>query len=76
MCKWWGRDGRSGDVGPVVFDDLQTWWVIARCGVMERLQVCGRWFFDELGPVEVWLDDLFENPAGGTKLEVVYRSGA
>ena len=43
---------------------------------MERLQVCGRWFFDELGPVEVWLDDLFENPAGGTKLEVVYRSGA
>ena len=59
----WGRDGRSGDVGPVVFDDLRTWWVIARCGVMERLQVCGRGFFDELELLEVRLEDLFENPA-------------
>ena len=47
---------------------------------MERLQVCGRGFFDDLGPVEVRLDDLFAKfrkiQRDGTKPEVVYRSGA
>ena len=33
------------------------------CIGIEQLPVCGRGFFDELGPVEVWLDYLCENQA-------------
>ena len=60
--KIW-RDGKSGEVGPVVFDHLQTWWVIASGGVFERLPVGGRWFFEVLVLLEVRLDDICGIPA-------------
>ena len=60
--KIW-RDGKSGEVGPVVFDHLQTWRVIASGGVFERLPVCLRWVFDELVLLEVRLNDLCGIPA-------------
>ena len=37
--KIW-RDGKSCDVGSVVFDHLQPWWVIAGGDVFECLPVC------------------------------------
>ena len=47
----------SGDVGPVVFDQLQTWWPIARGGVSERFQRCRTRFLDEFTLIHVWLID-------------------
>jgi len=38
---------RSDDVGPVVFNRLPTWWIIASGGLSERFPVHRSGFFDE-----------------------------
>jgi len=45
----------SGEVGPVVFDHLPTWWLIARGAVSARLP--GVWIFDEFRLFDVQLVD-------------------
>ena len=47
----------SGDVGPVVFDQLQTWWPIARGSGSDRFPACRTRFFDDFRLFEVGLVD-------------------
>jgi len=48
---------RSGDVGPVVFDRLPTWWIKTSAGVSERFPVCRSGFLDESRLFHVGLVD-------------------
>ena len=64
-----------GDVDPVVFDQVQTWWPIARGGVSERFKRCRTRFLDEFIPFHVWLVDFGVFHRGGSRPEVVFRNG-
>ena len=47
----------SGEIGPVVFDELTTWWLMTRGGVLECFPACQTRFFDEFRLFEVGLVD-------------------
>ena len=46
-----------GEVSPVIFDCLPTWWFMNRGGVPERFLVIQTWFFDEFRLFDVELVD-------------------
>jgi len=63
----------SGDVGPVVFDHLLTWWIIASGDLSERFPVRRSGFFDELQLFHIWLVDSKRFHRGVSRPEVVFR---
>ena len=46
-----------GEVGPVIFNHLSTWWLLNGGGVSERFPICQTQFFDLIRLFEVGLVD-------------------